>query len=240
MHTFKKEIEVTDHLYMKKYYEAYDERYKTIHDAGCSWAGDEPTPIVLQSIKKYGVGKNVPILEIGCGEGRDAIPLMKIGYDLTASDVSAEAVSYCKKKAPEFADRFKVSDCLKNKSNNVYGFIYSVAVIHMLLPDGDRDAFYRFIKDHLTDEGAALICSMGDGVSEFMTDINEAFEMRKREHPSGEVTVAATSLRMIPFETFEKEIERNGLRIIEKGLTESPPEFDKLMYAVVRKEDRHG
>ncbi|MBO4562723.1 MAG: hypothetical protein J5772_03840 [Clostridia bacterium] len=44
--------------------------------------------------------------------------------------------------------------------------------------------------------------------------------------------VAATSCRMVSFRTFEEEIKRNGLMIIEKGLTSAPPEFDSLMYAV--------
>ena len=105
----------------------------------------------------------------------------------------------------------------------------------MLVLDEDRNAFYRFICEHLTDEGIGLICTMGDGIREMQSDINTAFELTVREHKSGRMMVAGTSCRMVSFETFEREMELNGLEVIEKGITSALPEFDKLMFAVVRK-----
>ena len=219
---------------MKNYYEAYNERYKTIHEKGYSWASVESTPIVAETINKYGIGKDIPMLEIGCGEGRDALPLLKSGFCLNATDVSEEAINFCIKNNPEYADHFGVMDCLGGECSDCYGFIYSVAVIHMLLPDEDRNGFYRFVKNHLTDDGIALICTMGDGKSETMTDINDAFTLQERNHPSGKVKVAGTTFRMVSFERFEKELDKNDLEIIEIGMTAAPPEFNELMYAVVK------
>ena len=223
---------------MKKYYEAYNERYKTIHERGYSWASNESTPIVAETIKKYGIGRDVSILEIGCGEGRDAAPLLKQGFGIIATDISEEAISYCKMKYPEFSNSFQVMDCLNNNNTTWYGFIYSVAVVHMLLLDEDRNAFYRFIKEHLTDNGMALICTMGDGKSETMTDINDAFVLQERNHPSGKIAVAGTSFRMVSFSTFEQELKNCGLEILEKGVTSSYPDFNELMYAVVKRNNR--
>ena len=104
----------------------------------------------------------------------------------------------------------------------------------MLLLDEDRNAFYRFIKEHLLDIGIALICTMGDGKSETMTDINDAFVLQERNHPSGKIAVAGTSFRMVSFSTFEEELKNSGLEIIEKGITSSYPDFNELMYAVVK------
>lgn len=47
--------------------------------------------------------------------------------------------------------------------------------------------------------------------------------------------VAGTSCRVVSFPTFEAELTRNGLDIIEKGITSSLPNFDRFLYAVVRK-----
>ena len=221
-----------------KYYEAYDERYKTIHDRGYSWASDENTPIVIETIGRYQIAQDVPMLEIGCGEGRDAQFLLKKGYDLLATDVSPEAISYCRNAFPDYEDRFQVMDCLNSVDRSRYGFIYAVAVIHMLLLDEDRQTFYRFIREHLCENGIALICSMGDGQTERMTDMGDAFKLQEREHPSGKVMVAATSCRMVSFPSFESELSEAGLQIIEEGMTSCLPEFDALMYAVVRKTDR--
>lgn len=220
---------------MKKYYTAYDERYKTIHAKGYSWASDENTPIVTETIEKYHIAASAPMLEIGCGEGRDAIILLEKGFNLLATDVSPEAISYCRTRYPAFGNSFQIMDCLKSEDHHRYAFIYSVAVIHMLLPDDDRNAFYRFIYEHLSPDGIALICTMGDGQSERMSDIRDAFTLQERNHPSGKVMVAGTSCRMVSFQHFEAELSENGLEITEKGITASLPDFNNLMYAVVKR-----
>ena len=51
--------------------------------------------------------------------------------------------------------------------------------------------------------------------------------------------VAATSCRMVSFSTFERELKESGLKIVEEGITKSLPDFDSLMYAVVRKETQN-
>ena len=218
-----------------KYYKAYEERYKTIHKRGCSWSSDIATPIVLEMLNKYGINKDEKILEIGCGEGRDAKLLLDNGYNLLATDISLEAINYCQRQIPEYKNKFKQLDCLNDKDNEKYRFIYAIAVIHMLVIDEDRQKFYQFIFKHLQDDGIALICSMGDGEHESQTDINDAFKIVKRNHESGDIEVAATSCRMVSFKTMEKEIENANLSIIEKGITSSLPDFDSLMFFVVKK-----
>ena len=170
---------------MRKYYEAYDERYKTAHEKGVSWSSENSTPIVLETLKRYISSMQTPILEIGCGEGRDAKAVLEKGYPLLATDISQEAVAYCKANNPAYAGQFEVLDCVRQSHPFRYGFIYAVAVIHMLVLDEDRNAFYRFIYDHLTDDGIALICTMGDGKIERKSDVANAFQLQEREHESG-------------------------------------------------------
>lgn len=218
----------------RKYYTAYEDRYRVAHEMGVRWSGTQGTPIVADTLVKYGVPREGDLLEIGCGEGRDARVLLDKGYALLATDVSAEAVHYCRKNLPQHADRFSKLDCLTEEIAQKFDFIYAVAVVHMLVPDEDRDGFYRFIRRHLKPDGLALVCSMGDGESEWHTDISTAFTLQKRNHESGPMWVAGTSCRMVSFRTLEDEIRRNGLEIVESGLTGSLPDFDSLLYAVVR------
>ena len=218
---------------MKKYYEAYEDRYKTAHEKGVSWSSDQCTPIVLETIRKYISDPGTPMLEIGCGEGRDAKAVLEKGYRLLATDISPEAVAYCKAHIPARSGGFAVLDCVRGEHPDKYGFIYAVAVIHMLVLDEDRNAFYAFVRDHLAENGLALICTMGDGEAELKSDISTAFQLQEREHESGKMLVAGTSCRMVSFETFDKELASNGLKIIEKGITESLPDFNSLMYAIV-------
>lgn len=222
---------------MRKYYEAYDDRYIQVHARKLQWASDAPSPIVLQTVERCGITTDDAVLELGCGEGRDAFHLLEKGYSLTATDLSAEAVRYCRERWPEYASRFQVLDCLKGELEQKFSFIYAVAVIHMLVEDADRAGFYRFIREHLTDTGIALICTMGDGTIDRSSDISTAFDLQERTHTeSGEkLLLAGTSCRMVQWDTFLGELDASGFSLAEWGLTSAEPDFPVMMYAVVRK-----
>lgn len=219
----------------RKYYAAYEERYKTAHAQGVSWASDQSSPIVLEMIKKYNIQAQQQLLEIGCGEGRDARAVLEHGFNLMATDISKEAIAYCQAAMPHFRDHFHILDCLQDSPDDSFDFIYAVAVIHMLVLDSDRNGFYQFIRNHLKSNGYGLICTMGDGEFEMQSDIRQAFELQERNHESGKMLVAGTSCRMVSFQTFEAELARNDLRIIETGITSAMPDFNSLMFAIVQR-----
>lgn len=219
----------------RKYYAAYEERYKTAHAHGVSWSSDVSTPVVMEVINKYKINQSNRLLEIGCGEGRDSKIILERGFQLTATDISNEAVEYCKKSMAEYENHFSILDCLSDELNEKFDFIFAIAVIHMLVLDEDRNGFYQFIRSHLAADGIALICTMGNGESEQKSDISTAFTLQERNHESGKMMVAGTSCRIVSWDTFENEISENGLTLVEKGITSSVPNFDSLMYAVVRK-----
>ena len=37
----------------RKYYEAYEERYKTVHARGMSWSSTISTPLVMKTLEQY-------------------------------------------------------------------------------------------------------------------------------------------------------------------------------------------
>lgn len=220
----------------RKYYDAYDDRYRQIHEQNLQWFHEASSPIVTETIREFSVSHEHKLLEIGCGEGRDAYPLLNQGFDLLATDVSPEAIAYCKNKVPDYAERFQVLDCVTGSLSDKFDFIYAVAVVHMLVQDEDRNGFYGFVRKHLKDAGIALICTMGDGNVERQSDIRTAFDLQDRIHEqTGKaVRIASTSCRMVSFQTFENELERNGLAIIKQGVTAIEPDFTQVMFAVVR------
>lgn len=221
----------------RKYYEAYDARYRQVHAQDLQWFYENPSPIVMEVINAFDMLPKHKLLEIGCGEGRDAFALLKQGYDLLATDVSPEAIVFCRKRLPDHAERFQVLDGVAGELDSTFDFIYAVAVVHMLVPDEDRNAFYGFIRKHLKPTGIALICTMGDGSFERQTDIRTAFEMQERIHEqTGKaLQIANTSCRMVSFQTFDEELVRNGLFVIKQGITAIEPDFSQMMYAVVRR-----
>lgn len=219
----------------RKYYEAYDDRYKQAHEAGICWFGGESSPIVGRMLEKYHVGTDSRILELGCGEGRDAQVLLERGYNLLATDISPEAIRYCKESLPTHCGAFRVLDCVNGVLPERYDFIYAVAVLHMLVLDEDRKGFYCFVRDHLVSDGLALICTMGDGELERQSDVAEAFQLQERNFHGQKVMVAGTSCRIVSTMTFEKELTDNGFLIVDSGQTSIPNEFSDMMYALVKR-----
>lgn len=222
----------------RPYYEAYDDRYRQVHRENLEWFTRTPSPIVEQTIREFQIGPNSRILELGCGEGRDAIHLLRQGYRVLATDISPEAIAHCQRLAPAYGDCFQVLDCIGGKLEGEFDFIYAVAVVHMLVENTHRKGFYQFIRNHLKPVGIALICTMGDGDIQRTSDITNAFSLQERIHEqSGKLLrIASTSCRMVDFPTFQKELEENGLTIIKQGITAIQPEFSQIMYAVVRRQ----
>lgn len=221
----------------RKYYEAYDDRFRQIHEQDLKWFSEDSSPIVEETIRTFCISPKGKLLEIGCGEGRDAHPLLLQGFDLLATDVSPEAIAFCRREFPNFEMHFQVVDCVTGEIDSKFDFIYAVAVLHMLVLDDDRNAFYRFIHAHLTQTGKALICTMGDGTYERQTDVRTAFNLNERIHePSGKtVRIAGTSCRIVNFQTFEAELAQNDLDVIKKGVTTVEPDFPQMMFAVVKR-----
>ena len=223
---------------MKEYYKAYDKRYKQVHNKNLSWSSNNNSIIVESIINKYNITKEYKILEIGCGEGRDARYLLNKNYNLLALDVSKEAINYCKKKDIYHKDNYQVLDILNyNNFNNKYDYIYSVSCLHMLVTDNDRNKYYKFIYNHLNNNGISLILSLGDGLKESSTDITKSWQNTTRIHEETKkkMEVATTSCRIVNFKTLEKEITNNNLKLIESGITQIIPDFPEIMYVVVKR-----
>jgi len=134
-------------------------------------------------IKKYNIKKVNKILDLGCGEGRDAINLLEEGYNLLAIDYSKTVINKCNELTNnKYKNNFKQLDIFEDKLNEKYDFIYSIAVLHMFVSDNHRNLFYQFIKEHLNDNGIVLIITMGDGIEEYSSDISTSFHQTIRKN----------------------------------------------------------
>lgn len=225
-------------MYGKKYYEAYDDRYKQVHKESLTWFSNSNSTIIIDTINYYFNNRKIKLLEVGCGEGRDANFLLKEGFNVLATDISPTAINYCKKNFQEKAEHFQVLNCLTDRLQTKFDFIYAIAVIHMLVLDEDRQSFYEFIYNQLSESGIALICSIGDGTEERKTDISQAFDLQKRTHgvTGKELFIAGTSCRVVTFDTLSKEIKDNNFILLNSGITSIKPDFPTIMYAIIKKQ----
>jgi len=204
---------------MKKYYEAYDLRYKRIHQDGLLWFKNEPTPELLDWISIQNVPLEDAILEVGCGEGRDVLYLANSGYNVIGSDISEEAINLCKKKSEELdlIIELKTEDFIEMTSADLptYNWIYSIGTLHMLVDDEDRRQFLANLYTRLNKNGRLLLVSKGDGITSYKTKKEEAFDLVERFHylENKKYSLEATSFCRKTWEEHLKEIEAVGFKI---------------------------
>lgn len=224
---------------MKKYYEAYDQRYKRIHEDGLLWFKNEPTPELLDWISDYNVPREDAILEVGCGEGRDVLYLASNGYKVTGTDVSEEAINLCKTKSDD--NQLKIEwireDFIEMSNTDLpaYNWVYSIGTLHMLVDEEDRRLFLGNLHKRLNNNGKLLLVSKGDGITSYKTKQEEAFDLVERFHylDDRKYSLEATSFCRKTWEEHLKEIEAVGFKI-EKNFNSSNEFYDDCMivYAV--------
>lgn len=222
----------------KDYYKAYDKRYSQVHGNGMLWSTKDVTPDVLESIANYAISTNDKILDLGCGEGRDAIHLLNKGYSVLGVDYSNSAIKKCKElSSHKYDNSFKQFDLLKDKMLEKFNYIYSIAVLHMFVLEEHRDKFLTFIQEHLTDNGRCLICVLGDGYKEYSSNIEEAFNDKERTVMNNNISLklATTSCKIVNWQNFEKEIDKNNLVLERKWISTNVPEFSSCMCVILKK-----
>ncbi|MBO5884291.1 MAG: class I SAM-dependent methyltransferase [Clostridia bacterium] len=224
----------------QEYYKAYDQRYKTVHSqTGLAWAGETPSVILQKILQKYSINTNSAILEIGCGEGQNALFLQKQGYNIKASDVSGEAINWCKQNSIKnnlSPDNYFVLDVLDNNLKDKFDCIITVSTLHMLVLDEDRKQFLDFIYNHLNKNGIAIITIMGDGIMERKDcDITKAFDLSERDFNNQKIQVTSTSCKIVNWQTFLTELDNSNLKVLDNYISEEISGFNLSMVAIVSK-----
>ena len=127
------------------------EEYKK---SNCLW-GLKPNKYVIQIPKIISSGN---VLDVGVGEGRNALFLAKKGFEVTGIDISKEAISKFLKFTQK--DNLDVkgihSDILDFKFNLNYDIIISVATLHLIPKNKVIDTIKK-IKEHTKSNGINLL-----------------------------------------------------------------------------------
>lgn len=234
---FKKYPNTLDNI-EDNYYKAYEKRYQQVYNNNYLWSSRKPTDEVITTIKNENIKKDAKILEIGCGEGRDAIFLLEKNYNVLAIDYSNTVIEKCKELSNyKYPNNFRKFDIINDLLEEKFDFIYSIAVIHMFVSKKHREKFYNFIYNHLNQNGLSLIVAMGDGIKEYTSDITKSFNNTKRTviNNGKSINVASTSCKIVSWPTFEKELSDSNLIIKKKWISNKIPEFDSSMCVLVSK-----
>jgi len=94
------------------------------------------------------------LLDVGCGEGKDAVFFARCGYDVSAFDISEAGLE----KVRRLADKARVpirvfrANLLDYRITEMYDIIYSSGVLHYIKPELRTEIMDNY-KTHVNDNG---------------------------------------------------------------------------------------
>lgn len=102
-------------------------------DKGYYW-GVKPNSMCLKVLSLVPPDKHLKVLDIGCGEGRDAVFLARCGYDVSAFDISDAGLEKTKRLADDARVHVNVfkADVCDYRLDSKYDILYSCSVFHYI------------------------------------------------------------------------------------------------------------
>jgi SAM-dependent methyltransferase len=127
------------------------------------WADMAPNPNLVEWLDKNSVsGAGKKALVSGCGLGDDAEELSKRGFDVTACDISAEAIAWCQRRFPNSKINYVIADIcrLPEDFSNRYDFALEISTLQVL-PGQIRPNAMDCLARALAADGRLLIIARG-------------------------------------------------------------------------------
>ncbi|WP_342416724.1 methyltransferase domain-containing protein [Paenibacillus sp. FSL R10-2782] len=120
----------------------YEEEYKTQE----YYWGTEPNKVCYQVLQFMPPNKHIKLLDIGCGEGKDAVFFARNGYDVTAFDVSDAGIEKTKRLAENIGVHVNVfkADILDYRLDTHFDVIFSSGVLHYIKPEFRKEIFKNY------------------------------------------------------------------------------------------------
>lgn len=109
---------------------------------GVPWANMDTHPAFQTWLDKNTLfGTNKTALVVGCGMGDDAICLEKLGFNVTAFDVSESAIKFCQQRFPDSSVNFIQADLLKEQKQWVrkFDFVLEIYTVQALPPKYEQE-----------------------------------------------------------------------------------------------------
>lgn len=90
--------------------------------------------------------KHLKLLDVGCGEGKDAVFFARNGYDVSAFDVSDAGIEKTRSLAENVGVHVSVfkADILDYRLDTHYDIIFSSGVLHYIKPEYRKEIFDNY------------------------------------------------------------------------------------------------
>lgn len=130
------------HTLTPKAVSPYQEWYK----APEYYWGTQPSSLCLRVIDLLPPERPYRLLDVGCGEGKDAVFMARCGYDVTAFDVAQAGVEKARRladRAGVFINAF-VADVNDFRPDGEYDAVFSSGVLHYIRPELRAEIFSSY------------------------------------------------------------------------------------------------
>lgn len=132
---------------------AYNDKYNSEQ----YYWGVEPSDMCLKLLELMPPTKPLKVLDIGCGEGKDAVFLARCGYSVSAFDLSDTGIEKTKRLAESanvFVDAFK-ADILDFRLEEDFDILFSSGVLHYIPPELRKEIIQNY-QENTTSNGLNL------------------------------------------------------------------------------------
>ena len=132
--------------------------YNSVYKNAKLFWKEQPSDICLEILDKFPPDKFPKIIDIGAGEGRNAIFFAKQGYKVTAVDISKNGINKIKKIAKIQGVEIKtiVEDITNLKIEDTYDIVFSMGTLHYVESQKRKELFER-LKESTRFEGINVI-----------------------------------------------------------------------------------
>jgi len=127
----------------------YEDEYQT---QDYYW-GTEPNKACYKVLELMPPTKRLKLLDIGCGEGKDAVFFARNGYEVSAFDVSDAGLEKTRRLAEQAGVRVNAfkADILDYRLDSHYDILFSSGVLHYIKPEYRQEIFDNY--KHYTNAG---------------------------------------------------------------------------------------
>lgn len=171
--------------YPDNYYSFYENRYRTVYDAGIeTWSGQALTHELDAFIQfNDSITEGSRIIDLGCGEGRNAAYMSQRGCTVTGVDLSITALKKAKQLFGYRENLFFLNEnvlTLDSMRNHIFDAAISIGCLHMLVQRHHRRLFLEQVRRVVKPEGLIFMINQGDGQHEKKTSPDDTLKVERR------------------------------------------------------------
>jgi tellurite methyltransferase len=132
----------------------YEEAYRK---NGYFW-GVTPAQMCLKVIELLPPDRPLKLLDIGCGEGKDAVFFARCGYDVSAFDISEAGIEKTKRLAEKANVNIRTfcANLWDFRLDENYDILYSNGVLHYIKPELCEEVMTNY-KNHVNKNGIVAL-----------------------------------------------------------------------------------